>query len=470
MIDNYYITSCKLHFLKSVQDLSSFIRIPSVSAEPKHKNDIISCANWLANHLKQIGLENAKVIPTQNHPLVYADWLHVPGEPTLLIYGHYDVQPADPLSEWNDNPFSGKIKDNYIYGRGASDDKGQLFVHVKALQYYIATFGRLPINIKCIFEGEEETGSESLLYFLEKNSWLLQSDVAVVSDMKIPSPSQPAITYSLRGMLSVDLEIFGQKHDLHSGNFGGVIYNPLQALCEIISKLHDNEGRIAIPGFYKNVVQRGKKEREYMRSHGQLDSAILKDAEATYSWGEPGYSLYEKITIRPSLSVNGLTGGYQGNGPKAIIPSKASAKISFRLVQQQDPEKIYSLFTNFIYSIKPNAVSCSIKKIASAYPVLSDTSNKYFRMASLAYKKAFKKCPFFIASGGTIPVVAALHEKLKIPVILMGFALPDDRLHAPNERFYLPNFYKGIQTSIAFIEQLSQSVTLNNKNPYYNGA
>jgi len=468
MMNNYNNTTFyKINLQKAIQQLSSFIRIPSVSAEPKHKKDVADCANWLANHLKQVGLEHIKVIPTKKHPLVYADWIHAPGKATLLIYGHYDVQPVDPVNEWNDNPFSGFVKGNYIFGRGSSDDKGQLFVHIKALQYYLETFHKLPINIKCIFEGEEEIGSENLLRFLDTNSSLLRSDVAVVSDMRILSPVQPAITYSLRGMLSVELEVKGQDHDLHSGNFGGAVCNPLEALCQIISKLHNRNGKITIPGFYDNVLRRGYIERDYMQSRGPSDNAILCDAGAEYPCGESGYSLYERISIRPSLSINGITGGYQGEGPKAIIHSKASAKLSFRLVPNQNPEKIYELFKNFIHLNTPKAVKSSVKKVGSAHSVLSDINNKYIELASLAYKKAFRKQPLFLASGGTIPIVAALRQKLGIPVVLMGFALPDDNLHAPNERFYIPNFHKGINTSMEFIRLISLEQLVNvNSNQY----
>jgi acetylornithine deacetylase/succinyl-diaminopimelate desuccinylase-like protein len=439
-----------------VSQLSSFIRIPSVSAETKHTNDVINCANWLANHLQQIDLEHVRIIPTKKHPIVYADWLHAPGKPTLLIYGHYDVQPVDPINEWKDDPFSGIVKNGYIYGRGSSDDKGQLFAHVKALEYFLQQHGEIPINVKCVFEGEEEIGSPGLKEIIHRTHQLLQADVCVVSDMSIPSPDQPAITYSLRGMLSLELEVRGQKQDLHSGTFGGAVYNPAQALCDIIASLHNENGKIAIPGFYNYVKEKNKGEKEYMRVNGRSDKSILKDAAADCEWGEEGYSLYQRIAARPSLSINGITSGYQGEGPKAIIPSSASAKLSFRLAQGQDPDHIEMLFRHYIHSITPACITIGIKKCASAKPVTINPGNPYIRLAAKAYEKTFKQKVKFTGSGGTIPIVNLLHENLSMPVVMMGFALPDDNPHGPNEKFLLANFQKGIATSICFMEELGR--------------
>jgi len=447
------------NFPKFIAQLADFIRIPSISAQPQHAKDIERCAQWLAKHLFQIGLENIRIIATEKHPIVYADWLHALNKKTLLIYGHYDVQPVDPVKEWHHAPFSGKVDDHYIFGRGASDDKGQLFVHLKALQYYLNKTGRLPINVKCIFEGAEEIGSPGLESFLEKNDVILRSDVGVISDTKIPSVSQPAITYSLRGMLSLELKVRGPMQDLHSGTFGGAVYNPLQALCEMIASLHDHEGRISIPGFYDSVQNKTESERRYMKTVGAPDSEIIKDAGAAASWGEKGYSAYERTTVRPSLSINGITGGYEGDGIKAIIPSKASAKISFRLVPAQEPLFIEKLFKHYMTSITPPGISCTIKRFASAKPVVVPLDNPYIQAVATAYKKAFQNETVFLASGGTIPIVNLLQEKLNIPPVLMGFALPTDNLHGPNEHFSLSNFYNGILTSIYFIHEISEHET-----------
>lgn len=446
------------HFPSFVEQLAHFIHFPSVSAQPKHKKDVKQCAQWLAEHLQEVGMEHVRVIPTPNHPIVYADWLHAPGQPTLLVYGHYDVQPPDPLNEWHDAPFSGTVKNDYIYGRGASDDKGQLFIHIKAAECLLATTGKLPVNIKYLIEGEEETGSENLFSFINGHGELLSADVAVVSDMRIPSPHQPAITYSLRGMLSMEMVLQGQQQDLHSGNFGGAVLNPLQALCDMISRLHDKEGRITIPGFYNKVTERNRAERNYMKATGPANEKVLKDAGASAGWGEPRYTLYERISIRPSLAVNGITGGYQGEGSKAVIPSKASVKLSFRLVPDQHPAEVEQLFRKFIASIAPAGIKYSITATAAAEPVITDIDNEYMRAAALAYYSGFGKEPVYLALGGTIPVVSVIQNKLNIPPVLMGFALPDDNLHGPNERFYLPNFYKGIKTSISFMRSLERLI------------
>jgi acetylornithine deacetylase/succinyl-diaminopimelate desuccinylase-like protein len=452
-MNNYNNTSYKLNFQKALQQLSSFIHIPSVSAEPKHKADILTCANWLKNHLQQIGLEHVKTIPTNNHPVVYADWLHAADKPIVLIYGHYDVQPADPLNEWKSDPFSGEIKNDYIYGRGSSDDKGQMFAHIKAIEYFLSQFGELPVSIKCVFEGEEEIGSPGLKEFIQQHPDFLKADTAVVSDMSIPSPDQPAITYSLRGMLSLELKVTGQKTDLHSGTFGGAIYNPIHALCEMIATLHDKNGRITIPGFYDNMINKSNKEKAYMKSVGRSNRKILQDAGSECGWGEEGFSLYERIATRPSLSVNGIKAGYYGEGPKAIIPSSALAKISFRLIPGQDPDRIEVLFRNYINQICPPCLKTEIKKYASAKPVIINPDNIFIKAAAKAYDKIFGKKPVFLGSGGTIPIVNLLQEYLCMPVILMGFALPDDNPHGPNEKFLLSNFYKAILTSIAFLKE-----------------
>lgn len=453
---NHATDHTKKSFTRFVDELSAFIRIPGISAQPGYQQGIKRCATWLADHLRQTGLDNVQLIPSGQHPLVYADWLHAPGQPTLLIYGHYDVQPVDPVHEWKDPPFSGKVNGSYIYGRGSSDDKGQLFAHVKAIESYLATSGQLPINIKCLFEGEEETGSAGLQRFIQKYPDFLAADVAVISDMRIPTPHQPAITYSLRGMLSLELRVTGQQQDLHSGTFGGVVYNPFQALCEILAAMHDRQGRITIPGFYDGIRETDLSERQYMKSVGPDDATILQDAGAAMGWGEQGYSAYERTSVRPSLSINGISGGYQGEGPKSIIPSKAAAKLSFRLVPGQDPEQVEILVRNWLRMVSPAAVKVSLQKVAAAKPVITPVEHPCIQAAAKAYEKAFSREVVFLASGGTIPVVNVLQEHLAIPAVLMGFALPTDNLHGPNERFSLSNFYRGILTSIFFMRELTK--------------
>ena len=454
-----YLNEHTYHFISQnsrnfISELSAFIRLPSISAEAKHANDVKNCAGWLASHLYTIGLENIKLIPTKKHPIVYADWLHAGSNPTLLIYGHYDVQPVDPLTEWNSSPFSGMIKNGYIHGRGSSDDKGQLFTHIKALQYFLQTKKSIPVNVKCIFEGEEEIGSAGLQSFIQQYPGFLNADVAVISDMAIPNSEQPAITTSLRGAMSFDLEVSAQRSDLHSGSFGGAVYNPSQVLCQIISGLQNKDGKITLQGFYDDVIQKKMHSREYLKLIGRNDEKIIQDAGASCGWNEKGYSLYESIVTRPSFSVNGITAGYQGEGTKAIIPSRASAKVSFRLVPDQSPDRIENLLRQYIRSVVPGCMKISLKKYASAKPVSIDPANVFIKAAARAYEKVFNKNVIIQGSGGTIPIVNLLYEKLSMPVVLMGFALPDDNPHGPNEKFSLLNFQKGIATSIAFMNEI----------------
>jgi len=437
-----------------VAELMEFIRFPSVSAQPEQAKALKKCAAWLAEHLNGIGLERVRVVPTPRHPLVYAEWMHRPNQPTVLIYGHYDVQPADPLTKWETPPFQPVLRGNDLFGRGASDDKGQMFAHLKALESYLRTTGVLPVNVKCLFEGEEEIGSPNLTPFLVRNKGALAADLAVMSDTRMLSPERPALTYALRGALSLELEITGPKQDLHSGTFGGAVHNPLQALCEIIVGLHDADGRVAIPGFYDRVRKITAEERAYLARTGPTDAEILRDAQAEKSWGENGYTSYERTTIRPSLSVNGITGGYQGQGPKAVIPAKAVAKLSFRLVPDQNPREIEQLFREHIARITPSTVRSTIRTDFVAKPALVSRNHPAMRAAAAAYRAGFGTAPVFLRSGGTIPAVNIFQETLVIPTVLMGFALPDDRMHAPNEKFHLPSFFNGITTSIRFLAEI----------------
>ncbi len=440
-----------------VSELMELIRFPSVSAQPTQANATKQCAAWLAQHLSQIGLEQVQVVTTPRHPLVYAEWVHLPDQPTVLIYGHYDVQPADPLAEWHTPPFEPVVRGHHLIGRGASDDKGQMFVHLKALESYLQTTGGLPVNVKCLFEGEEEIGSPNLAPFLARHREMLAADLAVLSDTRISALDRPALTYSLRGALSVELEVTGPRQDLHSGNFGGAVHNPLQALCEIIASLHDANGRIAIPGFYHRVRKVSAEERTYMARNGPADAELLRDAQAEQGWGEAGFTGYERTTIRPSLSVNGITGGYQGRGPKSIIPAGASAKLNFRLVPQQDPHEIEQLFRAHIAHVTPPTVRTTVRTDFMAKPAGMPRHHPALRAASQAYQQGFGVMPTFLRSGGTIPAVNLFQEVLGIPTVLMGFGLPDDRIHGPNEKFDLRNFARGITTSMHFLAEVSAS-------------
>ncbi len=434
-----------------VSELKDFLRFPSVSSDPKRAGDVRACASWLAQHLKQIGLQRVQIVPTRGNPLVYASWRRDRQAPTLLIYGHYDVVPPEPLAEWKTPPFIPTLKGRDLFARGACDDKGQLFCHVKALECYLRTARALPLNVKCIFEGEEEIGSGNLLRFVAQHKDALQADAAVISDTKMLGPGRPAISYAERGGLRAELEVRGPAHELHSGTFGGAVLSPIQALCEIIAGLHEPGGRVSIPGFYDEVREWGDAERAYMARVGPGDDQLMQDAGVEHGWGEQGFTAYERTTIRPALTLNGIAGGHSGKGIKGVIPTTAVAKLSFRLVPDQDPAKIARLFREHLARTTPPEVKCSLRLEAPTSPVVIDRKHPAVRTAALACEKGFGVAPVFLRSGGSIPVASAFQEVLGIPVVLMGFGLPDDRIHGPNEKFHLPNFYRGIETSIWYM-------------------
>jgi acetylornithine deacetylase/succinyl-diaminopimelate desuccinylase-like protein len=437
---------------KFVSELKEFVRFPSVSNQPLHARDVRRCASWLATHLRRVGLEHVRIVSTGRHPIVYASWQRARGRPTLLIYGHYDVQPAEPLSEWRTPPFEPVVRENNLYGRGACDDKGQLFTHVKAMESYLKTERKLPVNVKCIFEGEEELGgSPTLENFVKRNHSALRADAALMSDTRMLGPGRPALGYAQRGNIRFELEVRGPQHDLHSGNFGGAVHNPLQVLCEIIAGLHDSDGRVTIPGFYDKVREWSAEEREYMQNAGPKDADILRDAGAPKAWGENGYSLYERVTIRPALTLNGITGGYQGAGIKTVIPARALAKISIRIVPDQNPREVEQLFRQHIARVAPSTVRVKVRMLAASSPALVNRNHPALRAAAFAYQKGFGAKPVFLRSGGSVPAASIFQKTLGIPTVLMGFALPDDRVHAPNEKFHLPNFFRGIDTSIWYM-------------------
>jgi acetylornithine deacetylase/succinyl-diaminopimelate desuccinylase-like protein len=441
----------RAHGTRFVSELKDFLRFPSVSSQPERAGDVSKCAKWLARHLQGVGLERVRIIPTRGNPIVYGSWQGARSRPTLLIYGHYDVLPGEPLAHWQTPPFTPTVKGLDLHGRGASDDKGQLFAHIKAIESYLRTERALPVNVKCIFEGEEEIGSPHLTSFIARNKRALRADAAVISDTRMLAPDRPAISYAQRGGLRAELEVKGPPHELHSGNFGGAVLNPLQALCEMIARLHDAHGHVAIPGFYDDVRRWGEEERAFMARTGPTDEQILQEAKVERGWGESGFSLYERTTIRPALTVNGMAGGHQGRGGKGIIPTQALAKLSFRLVPDQYPQKIAQLFRDHIERTTPSAVRSSVRTFSAIEPALVDRNHPAVRAAAIAYKKGFGSLPVFLRSGGSIPVVTTFQEILGIPAVLMGFGLPDDHIHGPNEKFHLPNFYNAIATSIWYL-------------------
>jgi acetylornithine deacetylase/succinyl-diaminopimelate desuccinylase-like protein len=440
---------------RAVAELTQFLRIPSISAEPQRAADLRRCGLWLAAFLRRIGLHRVELIETARHPSVYGEWLGACRGPTLLIYGHYDVQPVDPLNEWITPPFQPALRDGAIYARGASDDKGCLFAHLQAIKLLLARSGRLPVNVKCLFEGEEEIGSPNLADLLRQNRRRLRADAAVISDTRMPSPDQPAIAISLRGGLAVELQLFGPPHDLHSGGFGGAIHNPLQVLCEFVARLHDRGGRITVPGFYDAVRPPNLRQRDYLRDHGPTDQALLDDAGVARGWGDRDYSAFERTTIRPALTINGIHGGYRGPGTKGIIPARSKAKLSFRLVADQDPRSIERLFHAYARRVLPSTVRHRIRTLSQSRPVQMEASHPAFLAARDAYRAGFGRAPIFLPSGGTIPVVNLFQEILGLPTVLMGFALSDDRMHAPNERFRLSQYIRAIKTSAHFLHALA---------------
>jgi acetylornithine deacetylase/succinyl-diaminopimelate desuccinylase-like protein len=438
-----------------VQELASFISFPSVSTQSAYAGDVRHCADWLADHLRRVGLSNVAIWRTKRHPIVCAGWKKAQGLPTILIYGHYDVQPAEPFNQWRSPPFKPVIVGNKIYGRGAADDKGQLFTHIKALESLLRTSGSLPVNVQCIFEGEEEIGSPSLNSFVMRHKRSLAADIAVLSDTRMLAPGRPAIIYSLRGALTLQLDVRVGRSDLHAGNFGGAIQNPLQALSEIVAGLHDVAGRVAVPGFYDRVRPVSEQERNFMAETGPSDVKMLAEAQASTPWGEPGYTLYERTTIRPAVTLNGISGGYQGPGQKAIIPNAAYVKINIRLVPDQDPHEIFRLVRAYVADLTPPGLNSVVRFMSAAAPVVLDRSHPAMQAASNAYLKGFGRTPVFLRSGGTIPAVNTFHMVLGVPSVLMGFALPEDRIHAANEGFDVRRFFNGIATSMWFLKEMA---------------
>jgi len=441
-------------FLAELKDL---LRIPSVSTLPQHKSDIERAADFLAVQMRAIGLEHVEVIKTAGHPLVYADWLRARGKPTALCYGHYDVQPPDPLNEWTTPPFEPTERNQNLYARGAVDDKGQMFMHLKALESLMKSGGgKLPINVRLLVEGEEEVGGESIAKYVRENRQKLNADFALVSDTEMYAPDLPTLCVGLRGMVYTEVEARGAKTDLHSGMYGGAAPNPFIALAQIITKLKDENGRILIPGFYDPVTSPSAEELKSWKNLPFDEKEYLrKEVGSTELTGEPGYSVAERTWSRPTVDVHGMPGGFTGAGAKTVIPAKASAKISMRLVPNQRPDEIFKLFSEYVKSITPRGIQISIRQLSGADPMVIRTDNKYVQASKQAMKEVFGKDTVFIRSGGSIPVVADFEKHLGIPSVMMGFGLPDDNLHAPNEKFHIPNFYRGIESIIRFFQLLS---------------
>ena len=429
--------------------------IPSVSTVPEQAGAVRQAAEWVAARMRAVGLTGVRVDDTPGHPVVYGEWLGAPGAPTVLIYGHYDVQPVDPVELWTTPPFTPSLRDGYLYARGASDDKGQALIHLEAIGAWMAAAGRLPVNVKVFIEGEEEVGSPSLPAWVRAHAAALAADVAVISDTAIVAPDQPSITYGLRGLAYMEIEVRGPARDLHSGQFGGAVLNPANALCRMIAALHDAHGRVTVPGFYDRVRPLDDAERAELARVPFDMGAFHAATGSAGGWGEEGYSLTERLGARPTLDVNGLWSGWSGPGAKTVLPAVAGAKVSMRLVPDQDPDEIGALFARHVAALAPAGAEVTVRSLHGAWPALVDRNLPAMRAAARAYETAFGRAPVYAREGGSIPVVALLARALGLPSVLMGFGLPDDNLHAPDERFLVANFHRGIETAIAFLDNLA---------------
>ncbi len=451
------------HGQRFVEELKSLLRIPSISTAPEHATDVRRAAEFVAEGLRGAGLKDVKLIETstgarQGHPMVYGEWLEAgAGKPTLLFYGHYDVQPAEPLDEWKSLPFEPEERNGNLYARGAVDDKGQMWTHVKALESLLHATGQLPVNVRVLIEGEEEVGGEGIAAFVREHPEALGSDCALVSDTDMFAPGLPTLCVGLRGMIYTELEVRGAATDLHSGMYGGAAPNPLVALAGIISQLKDEEGRITIPGFYEGLETPTEAELAAWRSL-PFDEQSYRQTQvgSPALTGEAGYSVLERTWARPTMDVHGIMGGFTGVGAKTVIPAKATAKISFRLVPGMEPAAAFAKYKAYVETITPPGVTSEVRLIHSGEPFIVSTDNRFIRAATTALGNVFGRETVFVRGGGSIPIIADFSKKLNIPTVMMGFGLPDDNLHAPNEKFNLSNFHRGIEAIVRFLDQVGQ--------------
>jgi acetylornithine deacetylase/succinyl-diaminopimelate desuccinylase-like protein len=440
--------------------LIEFLRIPSISTTPEHRIDIQRAADWLVTRMRDIGFSRAEVMPTAGQPVVYGEWLGAGSDaPTMLVYGHYDVQPTDPDEEWNTPPFEPTIRDNKLYARGASDNKGQHYTHLAAAEAFFRADGAPPINLKLVLEGEEEVGSPNLDQFIQHNADMLACDLALISDTDMQDANTPTIVYGVRGLTYMEVEVRGPEHDLHSGGYGGVAHNPLQVLVEILAALHDDQGRVAIPGFYDKVRPLTADEREEFKRIPFDEEKLRQEMGVPAMWsGERGYTPLERIGARPTLEIHGIRGGFVGEGQKTVIPARVAAKVSMRLVPDQDPLEIGRLLERHVHELAPSTVQIEVRLMSHSQAAVIERDTPAMQCALQAYRQGFGAEPIFIRSGGTLPIVPQLKNVLQVPIIMMGFGLPDDNLHAPNEKFNLDHFYRGIETSIRLMDELASCI------------
>jgi acetylornithine deacetylase/succinyl-diaminopimelate desuccinylase-like protein len=440
-----------------LDELKTFLRIPSVSTLPEHVPDVRRAAQFVADSMKTAGLENIEIIATAKHPLVYADWLHAPGKPTVLCYGHYDVQPPDPLDEWISPPFEPVERDGNLYARGSADDKGQMYMHIKAVEALLSTSGTLPVNLKFLIEGEEEVGGESVAKFVAENPAKLKADVALVSDTELFAEGLPTLCIGLRGLIYTEIEARGPARDLHSGMYGGAAPNAVFGLIELLAKMKDANGKIQIPGMYDDVEPPTPAEKRSWEHLPFDEKDFLKnEVGSTQLTGEPGYSVFERTWARPTLEVHGIAGGFTGAGAKTVIPARATAKVSMRMVPNQNPEKIIAAYKKFVADNTPAGIQTEVRVLSWGPAIMVNPDHPAIHVAASAFRDILGKETVFIRSGGSIPIVGDFAKHLGIPTILMGFGLPDDGLHSPNEKYKVANYYAGIMTIAHFFEQYGQ--------------
>jgi acetylornithine deacetylase/succinyl-diaminopimelate desuccinylase-like protein len=441
---------------KYVDELKAYLAIPSISALPEHAADVKRCAEWTAGEMRRIGMENVRLVETPGFPVVYGDWLHADGAPTILFYGHYDVQPVDPLNLWDSPPFEATVRDGEIYARGAADDKGQVFMHFKAIEAHLKQNGKLPCNIKVILEGEEEVGSANLDNFVKDHRDELKADVVVISDSPMFDRGIPSICYGLRGLVYFQIDLRGTKSDLHSGSFGGAVANPAFVLANVLAQMKDRGGHVKIPGFYEDVRELRDEEREQWRKLPFNEKRYAKELGAPRLWGETGYSTLERVWARPTFEVNGLLSGFTGDGAKTVIPATAMAKVSMRLVPDQVPDKIAELFEAYLKKVAPKTVDVKLTRMHGGKPWMAAFDHPYVQAAGRAIEQGFGKSPVFNREGGSIPVVSTFQEVLGVPSVLFGVGLPDENAHAPNEKLDLANFHNGVIASAFLYEEIGK--------------
>ncbi len=442
------------HREQHLNELKQLLTIPSISALSEHKPDIAKAADWISSSLSSAGLENVEIIPTKGHPIIYADHLHAPGKPTVLVYGHYDVQPVDPLHLWETPPFEPSIRDGKLYARGATDDKGQLFLHIKAVEAILKEEKQLPVNIKFCIEGEEEIASPNLPPYLDEHKEMLASDVVLISDTALLEPGKPAICIGLRGLCSLEVTVHTANTDLHSGTFGGGVPNALHAIVSLLASLHDDKGRVTVEGFYEGVPELTPAIREEFAKQQFNEDKLKADLGLDTLYGEEGYNFVERIGARPTLELNGVYGGFQGEGTKTVIPKEAHAKITCRLVGNQDPQDILDkIEAHLKQHIQPGA-KLNIFQVEKARAFTINPANPMLQKAADAYERVYGTRALFTNDGGSIPIVETLSRVLNAPAVMMGFGLPDENLHAPNEHFNLENFDKGLLTIVDYLKSL----------------